>query len=273
MGTSSFTYLFVCLITDVVGCFHVRGFLSHLRQVPDHPITLQTALWICNRRNPNPINPAKQLISYDMNSLEGSVFDPGLPTKIIVHGYGGQFKSPTIIAAKNAILQAVRFCHTNLLLFLRRQCCTVFIWWRHRIHYTFIAQPLREHVVKTCWHAETVKNWRVSSATPTKVCEETCVSIYRYIRRCSSWHKVPISRHSRYVNTGYELDRPEIESLKGKTFFILTNSRPSLDLLSLLFNGYWGAFHWSNAAQAQSNQSAQAWSNQSALIFLSMWNF
>jgi len=37
------------------------------------------------------------------------VFDPGLPIKIIIHGYGGQFKSPYIIAAKNAILQAVRF--------------------------------------------------------------------------------------------------------------------------------------------------------------------
>jgi hypothetical protein len=43
-----------------------------------------------------------------MNSLENSVFDPRLPVKIMVHGYGGQFKSPYIIAAKNAILQAVR---------------------------------------------------------------------------------------------------------------------------------------------------------------------
>jgi hypothetical protein len=41
--------------------------------------------------------------------VEGSVFDPALPIKILVHGYGGQFKSPNIIAAKNAILQAVRF--------------------------------------------------------------------------------------------------------------------------------------------------------------------
>jgi len=51
---------------------------------------------------------ATQLITYENNSLEGSVFDPRLPIKMIVHGYGGQFKSPNIIAAKNAILQAVR---------------------------------------------------------------------------------------------------------------------------------------------------------------------
>ncbi|GFG36664.1 hypothetical protein Cfor_11008 [Coptotermes formosanus] len=99
LGSKSICY-------DVVGCFHVRGFLSHLRQVPDHPRTLQTGLWICTRRNPDPINPATQLITYDRNSVEGSVFDPALPIKILVHGYGGQFKSPNIIAAKNAILQA-----------------------------------------------------------------------------------------------------------------------------------------------------------------------
>lgn len=37
------------------------------------------------------------------------MFDPGLPIKLIIHGYRGQFNSPYIIAAKNAILQAVRF--------------------------------------------------------------------------------------------------------------------------------------------------------------------
>lgn len=161
-----------------MGCFHVRGFLSHLRQVPDHPITLQTALWICTRRNPNPINPAKQLISYDMNSLEGSVFDPGLPTKIIVHGYGGQFKSPTIIAAKNAILQAVRFCHTNLLLFLRRQCCAVYIWWRHRIYYTFILQPL----LNTLWKlVDTQKRWRIGRCQALHRRRSAKKRAYRYI--------------------------------------------------------------------------------------------
>ncbi|XP_033611776.1 uncharacterized protein LOC111875625 isoform X2 [Cryptotermes secundus] len=91
---------------DALGCFHVRGLLSHLRRVPDHPRKLQTGLWICTRANPDPLNATTQLITFDKNSLEDSVFDPGLPVKIIVHGYGGQYKSPNVIAAKNAILQA-----------------------------------------------------------------------------------------------------------------------------------------------------------------------
>jgi hypothetical protein len=98
-----------CLLNpDTLGCFHVRGLLSHLRQVPDHPRTLQTGLWLCTRSNPDPLDAATQLISYDNNTLQDSVFIPGLPVKVIVHGYGGQFKSPNIIAAKNAILKAVR---------------------------------------------------------------------------------------------------------------------------------------------------------------------
>jgi hypothetical protein len=96
-------------IADALGCFHVRGPLSHLRRVPNHPRTLQNELWICTRRSPDPTDPATQLITYDKNSLEGSVFDPGLPIKVIVHGYGGRFKSPYIMAAKNAILQGVKF--------------------------------------------------------------------------------------------------------------------------------------------------------------------
>lgn len=91
---------------DALGCFHVRGLLSHLRQVPDHPRKLQTGLWVCTRSNPDPLDATTQLITYEKNSLEDSIFDPGLPVRIIVHGYGGQFKSPNIISAKNAILQA-----------------------------------------------------------------------------------------------------------------------------------------------------------------------
>jgi hypothetical protein len=59
-----------------------------------------------------------------MNLLESSVFDPGLSIKIIVHGYGGHFRSPYIIAAKNAILQAVRVfnAHNTKLNPLKGKC-------------------------------------------------------------------------------------------------------------------------------------------------------
>ncbi|XP_069675007.1 pancreatic triacylglycerol lipase-like [Periplaneta americana] len=90
---------------ESVGCFHVRGPLSHLRQLPDHPRTLQTGVWICTRRFPDPVDPELQLITYDNNSVEDTIFDPGLPIKVLVHGYGGQSKNPNIIAAKNSLLQ------------------------------------------------------------------------------------------------------------------------------------------------------------------------
>ncbi|KAJ9581090.1 hypothetical protein L9F63_023734, partial [Diploptera punctata] len=49
---------------EFIGCFHIRGTLSHLRQVPDHPQVVQTEVWICTRQYPHPSNVNLMLVNW-----------------------------------------------------------------------------------------------------------------------------------------------------------------------------------------------------------------
>ena len=95
------------MLTEFIGCFHIRGYLTPLRQVPDHPHIVQTEVWICTRQFPNLVDPATQLLSYN-SSLRDSVYEPELSVKVLVHGFHGRFNSSQFITTKNAILNAVR---------------------------------------------------------------------------------------------------------------------------------------------------------------------